>query len=538
MLDHSARSEAPVLLLLEDNPSDALLIEDALSRALPQARVVQATTCREYLDQLAGGPIDLVLSDGSVLGCEGVDAFHRAREVDPQIALILISCSDRPRDRRELRGLGISDYRSKNELAELGPAVRRALEQPGQDFDPAQLLAGHELLHTRAAALTEAVDRPAVMTLVQATARRLTGADATSFVLRAGSECDYADEQAGPGAEPLGLKGRRLPLTDCIAGWALRQHQPAVVDEVSRDSRFNSSLYGPSVASLAVVPVRAADPIAAIGCYWAQPHLVTATEVRLLQLLADLTAVALTALEARQALQAIAQERQDELDGFSYAISHDLRAPIRHLDGFTRILLMDADPLSPEAQHTAGRIRDAAGQLREMVDGLLVLSRTSRAEVNRQPMDLAELARQVAATLSIDEERAGPVEFVAPDRLPVQADPQLLQVAVRHLLTNAWKFTARIPRPRVELGLEPSARPSDPPVYFVRDNGAGFEPKLADRLFGAFQRLHSAEDFPGTGMGLATTQRIIAKHGGRIRATAVPDHGATFTFTLPDPSSP
>jgi signal transduction histidine kinase/DNA-binding NarL/FixJ family response regulator len=530
MPDHSARSEAPVVLLLEDNASDALLIEDALSRTLPAARVLRAATGRQYLEQLAAGPVDLVLSDGSVPGCEGIDAFHRARELDPRIALILVSGSDRPRDRRELRGLGISDSRSKNQLDELGPAVSQALDQPYQDLDQGRLLAGFELLHTRSAALTRAPDRTALVELALTSARELTGAESAAFALLDGTECEYTDEQAGPGAEPLGLAGRRLPVKDCIAGWAIRQHQPAVVDDPRRDSRFDAGPYGPAVTSLAVAPVRAADPIAAIGCYWIEPHQVTATDVRLLQLLADQTAVALAGLDARQALETTAQERGAELESFSYAISHDLRAPIRHLDGFTRILMMDGDTLSPETLHTTERIRDAARQLREMVEGLLVLSRTSRAEVNRQPIDLAELARQVAATLGIDEERAGAVEFVAPDRLPVKADPQLLQVAVRHLLANAWKFTARVPRPRVELGLESS----NPPVYFVRDNGAGFEPNSADRLFGAFQRLHSAEDFPGTGMGLATTQRIIAKHGGQIRATAVPEQGATFTFTLPD----
>jgi light-regulated signal transduction histidine kinase (bacteriophytochrome) len=133
--------------------------------------------------------------------------------------------------------------------------------------------------------------------------------------------------------------------------------------------------------------------------------------------------------------------------------------------------------------------------------------------------------------------RAGVVEFVVPEQLPVIADPRLLLTVLQALLDNAWKFTARVPHPRVELGVG-SAEDMGGPVYFVRDNGAGFEPAAAGRLFGVFQRLHSGVDFPGTGVGLAAVKKIIDKHGGAVSATGVPDEGATFSFSLPNPTFP
>jgi signal transduction histidine kinase len=174
-----------------------------------------------------------------------------------------------------------------------------------------------------------------------------------------------------------------------------------------------------------------------------------------------------------------------------------------------------------------------------MVNGMLTLSRIGQTEARRQPIDLARLAQEAAQALvtapgPVDgPERTGVVEFVVPESLPATGDPRLLLTVVQNLLANAWKFTFRTAHPRVEFGLEPGDPGSDSgPEYFVRDNGVGFEPAAADRLFGAFQRLHSDEDFPGTGIGLAAVKRIIDKHGGTVRATGSPDQGATFFFTL------
>src|SRR5262249_22041855 len=179
------------------------------------------------------------------------------------------------------------------------------------------------------------------------------------------------------------------------------------------------------------------------------------------------------------------------------------------------------------------RIVTAASNMRDMVDGLLELSRTAQTDLRRVPVDLARIAREVARECEAGSDR--PVEFVAPVALPTTGDPTLLRVALQNLLGNAWKFSRHTEAPRVELGLDRTG--DGQPVYFIRDNGAGFDPEAAGKLFGVFQRLHAQQDYPGTGVGLASVQRIVRKHGGEIWATGSPGAGATFSFTLGDEAS-
>jgi signal transduction histidine kinase len=407
-------------------------------------------------------------------------------------------------------------------------------------LDPIRLLAGHELILAATHELALAADLPAVISIAQATARRLTGADATTFALRQGDECHYAE--AAPAPSTL-WNGRRVPFGECLSGWAMRNRQPGVAEELDADPRVPLAMRGAGMRSALVVPVCSAHSIAALGTYWAQPHEADGTEIRLLAVLADSTAVALEALRLRLQLADRARIQREEAASLTYAVSHDLRAPIRHLEGFARILLQDVSDLSPETRHGAERIQEASARLRDMVNGMLTLSRIGQTEVHAQEVDLAQLGREVAQALASvptpagEPSRAGIVEFIAPQCLPVIGDPRLLLMALQALLSNAWKFTFRVPHPRVELGIRPAKPMAGPgPVYFVQDNGAGFEPGSADRLFGAFQRLHSIEDFPGTGTGLASVKSIIDKHGGTVCGTGVPDAGATFCFTLPDPA--
>jgi light-regulated signal transduction histidine kinase (bacteriophytochrome) len=261
-------------------------------------------------------------------------------------------------------------------------------------------------------------------------------------------------------------------------------------------------------------------------------------EARLLRALCDDQALARDILRERHDLQARVASLTEELAGLVYSVSHDLGAPVRHLEGFSRILVEDVEDLDPQIKHEARRIQEASTRLRQMVSGMLLLSRLGQAEVHLQPVDLAQLGREVAAALASVPDpqtgppRAGAVQFVAPESLPVMGDARLLLTLLQELLGNAWKFTFRTPAPRVELGVCPPEQ-GEGPVYFIGDNGAGFEPACADRLFGVFQRLHSAEDFPGIGIGLASAKRIVTKHGGTVRATGTLTAGATVFFTLP-----
>ena len=218
-----------------------------------------------------------------------------------------------------------------------------------------------------------------------------------------------------------------------------------------------------------------------------------------------------------------------ELESFSYSVSHDLRTPLRAIDGFSRTLLDDyGDLLDDRGRNRLDRIRAAAQRMAALIDDLLKLSRVSRVELTRKPVDLTQLANKVMETLQQGEpERA--LQFTVQSDLVAQGDVHLLQVVLDNLLGNAWKFTSQCPEAVIDIG---SKTEGDEYIYFVRDNGAGFDMAYADKLFGAFQRLHDAKDFPGTGIGLATVQRVIHKHGGRIWSESAVDQGATFYFTL------
>jgi PAS domain S-box-containing protein len=218
-----------------------------------------------------------------------------------------------------------------------------------------------------------------------------------------------------------------------------------------------------------------------------------------------------------------------ELEAFSYSISHDLRAPLRAIDGFSLAVLEDCgERLDADGKDHLRRVRQATQRMAQLIDDILRLSRVSRGEMKRQQVDLSSAAEEIAAELrnSNPERRA---EFIIQKGIAASGDKHLLRVVLGNLLDNAWKYTGKRPSSRIEFG---AADQAGVPVYFVRDNGAGFDMAYADKLFGVFQRLHRPEEFPGTGVGLATVQRIIHRHGGKIWAEAAPENGATFYFTL------
>jgi light-regulated signal transduction histidine kinase (bacteriophytochrome) len=218
-----------------------------------------------------------------------------------------------------------------------------------------------------------------------------------------------------------------------------------------------------------------------------------------------------------------------ELESFSYSISHDLRAPLRHLIGFSGALVEDyAEGLEPTAKSYLDCIMRAGRKMENLVDALLGLSRIGRQDMTLLNLDLSQMARSFAACLR-EREPAREVAFNIQEQLPAHGDAVLLRAAVEQLMENAWKFTGKTAAAAIEVG---SREEEGERVYYVRDNGAGFDLRFAERLFSPFQRMHREEEFPGIGIGLATVQRIISRHGGRIWVEAEPDHGATFYFTV------
>lgn len=219
----------------------------------------------------------------------------------------------------------------------------------------------------------------------------------------------------------------------------------------------------------------------------------------------------------------------DELEAFCYSVSHDLRTPLRSMDGFAQVLLEDyGAKLDEEGKDALGRIRAASQRMGELIDDLLRLSRVARTEINVTQVDLSATAREIAD--SIDREHpGGSVEWTIETGLSVLADEALMRIALQNLLENAWKFTGRTARPVIRVGaLQRGAET----LYFVADNGVGFNLAHAGNLFGAFQRLHHPDDFPGTGIGLAIVRRIIRRHDGEIRAESREGAGATFFFSV------
>jgi hypothetical protein len=222
-----------------------------------------------------------------------------------------------------------------------------------------------------------------------------------------------------------------------------------------------------------------------------------------------------------------------ELEAFSYSVSHDLRAPLRAIEGFTQSLIEDFESGDKENLHEYGRrIKRGVNRMTSMIDDLLRMATAVRVEVKRTGVDLGRIAHEIIAKFQAQSPERK-VELVVADDVTAFGDPGLLQLVMENLLANAWKYTGRSELARIEVGVRRLAGESE---FFVRDNGVGFDMANAGKLFVPFQRLHSASEFEGTGIGLATVQRIIQRHGGRIRAEAESGKGATFTFTLPDPA--
>jgi signal transduction histidine kinase len=252
-------------------------------------------------------------------------------------------------------------------------------------------------------------------------------------------------------------------------------------------------------------------------------------------------------LEQRVAQRtALLEASNKELEAFSYSVSHDLRTPLRGIDGFSQAVLEDySDKLDDRGKDYLQRLRNASQRMGRLIDDLLLLSRLTRQDFTRGEVDLSAAATKIIEGLRQNQAEREVEVNISPG-LVASGDASLLRVALENLLGNAWNFTAKQPAARIEFGTSKNAEcktpnaklPNDCPVYFVRDNGAGFDMAYADKLFGAFQRLHKESEFPGTGIGLATVKRVISRHGGHVWGMGEVSKGATFYFTLSTETRP
>ena len=425
-------------------------------------------------------------------------------------------------------------------LAVLEQGARR--EPPTSEHNSERYIRGMQHLVNIVQRLSLARNLETVTAIVRRAARELTGADGATFILRDENLCYFADEDA---ISPL-WKGQRFPINTCVSGWSMLNRQPVVIEDIYQDERVRHEAYRPTfVNSLVMVPIRRVDPIGAIGTYWATRRKATPEEVSLLQALADSASVAIEAVTVYLNLEKQVAERtaelkrrstelellNRELEAFSYSVAHDLRAPLITIDGFAQVLAETTrEELDDVARGHLGHIQNSVTRMHRLIEDLMGLAKIVRAPMAKTNVDLSNIARDVSQLLQATApQRKG--EFAVAEDLEAEADTGLLRIVLENLLANAWKFTSKREFARIEFGA--SSDDEGERVYFVRDNGAGFDPRYSGKLFGPFQRCHSQADFPGTGIGLATVQRIVHRHGGRIWADAQLDRGATFYFTLP-----
>lgn len=391
-----------------------------------------------------------------------------------------------------------------------------------------------KLLVTTVQELSLARDLDTVMKIVRTAARKLTGADGATFVLRDGNLCYYADEDA---ISPL-WKGSRFPMDICISGWAMLNRQPAVIEDIYADRRIPADAYRPTfVKSLAMVPIRTIDPIGAIGNYWAVQRQPTEEEVLLLQSLADITAVTMENVNVYAELEQRVKERtlqleaiNKELEAFSYSVSHDLRAPLRAIRSYTEILQEDhVGNLSDDGKRITNKIIKGATDMGLLIDHLLTFFKTDKKELAKTTVSMKTMVTDIVDALKLPEKERD-IEFHIGEMPDAKGDPSLIKQVWENLITNAVKYTGHKEKAVIEIGNHHNGKGN---VYHVKDNGAGFNMQYYDKLFAVFQRLHAAEEFNGNGIGLATVQRIVHRHGGQIWAEGKPGEGASFYFSLP-----
>lgn len=377
--------------------------------------------------------------------------------------------------------------------------------------------------------LSHARDLTAIMSIVRDAARDLTGADGATFVLRDNDHCFYADENA---ISPL-WKGRRFPMSACISGWVMMNAQPVVLDNVFADSRIPADVYQSTfVRSMAMVPIRKESPIGAIGNYWAQYHHPTDEQVFILQALANTTSVAMENANLYGKLQEkvrALQESNYELSRFSWVASHDLQEPLRNASTELELLKRHAgDKLDQEANKYISNAMDCTKRLQNLIESLLVFSRAEKVEDFKQ-VDIAEVVKNALGQLSAQVEKTG--ASITVGAMPqILGSAELLQRVFQNLISNALKFQAAGNMPKVQITAERLQREW---LFSIKDNGIGVEEEYQQSIFGFFKRLHRQEQYPGSGIGLATAKKIVELHNGRIWMESVAGEGSTVFFTLP-----
>lgn len=373
-----------------------------------------------------------------------------------------------------------------------------------------------------------------VIDIVRHAARQLVNADGATFVLRDDGHCYYVDEDA---IAPL-WRGQRFPLERCISGWAMLNRQAVFIPDIYADERIPHEAYRPTfVQSLAMTPVRTSDPVAAIGTYWAEHHVLQDEEAELLQALADSTSVALENVRIRTELEervvartAELSSANNDLQAFVHLAAHDLRSPLLTVRGFTDLALaFDRENLSPEGLESLESVRTQVERMRLLIDAILEYSTAATAEITVTRVDFDDLASRVVIDLrGLIEQRGATVEFR--DLPTARVSAPLMERVLQNLIANAIQYgDPEHPHVVVDGGRDDSGA-----VFVtVDDNGPGVTERDRAVIFSMFKRGSAAAQAEGSGIGLAFVERVVAKHGGTVEVDRGPLGGARFVLRLP-----
>lgn len=528
-------SEKQSVLLIEDSDTQALLFTDVLESA--GMEVGRVPTAEEGLQHLRSNRPDLVIVDYHLPGLQG-DEFCRLIRANSSTDMIpLLILTDDSESDAEQHGLncGADDYVAKSNdsdvlLARIDLVMRKAREQKRRTDRDAHFFRAHQILVTD--------DSPTYLAFLEEELKHegygvvtaVSGEAAVEITTTHRLDCAVVD-LVMPGMDGIELC-RRIRASRATAETPL-----PILIVTSRGSKekmmealdVGADDFVDKANDTTVLKARIRALLRRKLLQEERQRVQDELNLREVEIARE-RAEKEAALD-RAKLAAQLEVTNKELEAFSYAVSHDLRAPLRSIDGFSQILLEDhGDKLDDDGRALIKRVRAAATKMAQLIEDMLKLSRVTSSPLTVTKVDLSQMVHEIVAALAEDEPDRDVEVIIAPDVI-ASCDRQLMQIVLTNLIGNAWKYTRKQPRQRIEFG---RASKNGKTAFFVRDNGDGFDMAHADKLFQPFKRLHSDNEFPGTGIGLATVARVINRHGGSIEADARKGEGATFCVTLAD----
>ena len=543
------------ILMVEDSTADACLMDRELRKGGLSFETKRIETKEEFLCELNQNRPDLILLDHGLPTFDGFTALRLARERAPDVPVIFVTGSLGEETILKTLKQGADDYVLKHHLPDLVPAVHRALmhaeERRRRRRAEDELQARVRQQELVAKLGLRALGTFDVDGVIQEAVAQLAKTLGVNFcqLLELQADCDWK-MRAGVGWNPEWIgDGILRAQPGSLAHYTLNSAEPVLFNDLRRETRFQHSPFLEDhgvISGMNVLLRKAGQPCAILGVYSSHPRAFKEHDIHCVQAVANILATAMERYQAEERLQTFNAELEQrvkqrteqlevanrELEAFSYSVSHDLRAPLRHMDGFVDILRssIPEEQADEQVQLCLRAISEAARKMSRLIEDLLSFSRTARVEMNSVPVNLRAAIEKICGELKGD--CAGREVCWEIQPLPtVDGDPEMLRLVFTNLIANALKYTRPSPKPRIQIGVQPTDTET---VVYVRDNGVGFDPQYSHKLFGVFQRLHSAKEFDGTGIGLAIVRRIIMRHGGRAWAEGSLGNGATFYVSLPN----